>query len=256
MEILRSRQNPFIKQLIKLAENRRERQKTQSTILLGLHLIEAALVNKQPLSKVLICEGFESQAAIVDLIERFQLRPLLCDRELFLEIENLESSAGILAQFDYPAAPEPCTQGFCLLLESIQDPGNVGSILRSAAGAGIDQVWLSTGCADVWSPKVLRAAMGAHFVLPIIDHFSFEHLADFQGKVFSTRLDDAQSLYKQDLTGSLVLALGNEGAGISDELQAYAHSSLFIPLLKSQESLNVAAAAAICLYESVRQRLS
>jgi tRNA(Leu) C34 or U34 (ribose-2'-O)-methylase TrmL len=101
-------------------------------------------------------------------------------------------------------------------LENLQDPGNVGTILRTAAAAGVDQVWLTSGCADVWSPKVLRAGMGAHFHLALRDRIDISvALQAFDGPLCITTLDDATSLYQTDLRGNMVLALGSEGSGIS-----------------------------------------
>ncbi|MDQ8036984.1 MAG: RNA methyltransferase [Pedobacter sp.] len=254
MEIIRSRQNPLAKQLVKLAENRRERLKSRQTLLIGTHLVESALQAEWPLEKLLICEGEEQRLEIRQLLEQSNIPALLLDRALFEEIEQTPSTTGILALAALPENPAPQRQGFCLLLENVQDPGNVGSILRTAAAAGVDQVWLTAGCADVWSPKVLRAGMGAHFRLPLLERVSLDAvLADFAGAVAITTLEDATSLYQSDLRGDLVLALGSEGGGVSAELSARATQRLHIPMTDAVESLNVAAAAAICLFERRRQ---
>lgn len=254
MEIIRSRQNPLAKQLVKLAENRRERLKSRQTLLIGTHLVESALQAEWPLEKLLICEGEEQRPEIRQLLEQSNIPALLLDRALFEEIEQTPSTTGILALATLPENPAPQRQGFCLLLENVQDPGNVGSILRTAAAAGVDQVWLTAGCADIWSPKVLRAGMGAHFRLPLLERVSLDEvLADFAGAVAITTLEDATSLYQSDLRGDLVLALGSEGGGVSAELSARATQRLHIPMTDAVESLNVAAAAAICLFERRRQ---
>lgn len=254
MEIIRSRQNPLAKQLVKLAENRRERLKSRQTLLIGTHLVESALQAEWPLEKLLICEGEEQRPEIRQLLEQGNIPALLLDRALIEEIEQTPSTTGILAMAALPENPAPQRQGFCLLLENVQDPGNVGSILRTAAAAGVDQVWLTAGCADVWSPKVLRAGMGAHFRLPLLERVRLDEvLADFAGAVAITTLEDATSLYQSDLRSDLVLALGSEGGGVSAELRARATQRLHIPMTDAVESLNVAAAAAICLFERRRQ---
>lgn len=257
MEIIRSRQNPLAKQLVKLAENRRERQKSRQTLLIGTHLVEAALQANWPLEKLLVCEGEEGRPEIAELLARRVVPVLMLERALFAEIEQSPSTAGLLALAALPENTVARQDGFCLLLENVQDPGNVGSILRTAAAAGVDQVWLTPGCADVWSPKVLRAGMGAHFLLPVLERVDMSQLLPaFSGTVAITALDQATSLYESDLRGSIVLALGSEGGGVSEALQALAGQRLRIPMADGVESLNVAAAAAICLFERRRQSKS
>lgn len=254
MEIIRSRQNPQAKQLIKLAESRRERQKLQQTLLIGIHLIESALAADWPLQKLLVCEGEEGREEIATLLSKKHVPVIMLERSLFAEIEQTPSTTGLLALTALPVTPLAHTAGFCLLLEGVQDPGNVGSILRTAAAAGVQQVWLTNGCADVWSPKVLRAGMGAHFLVPLIERVSMQDvLPAFTGQIVVTTLEKAGSLYAADLRGDLVLALGSEGGGVSEALWAQATQRLRIPMSHDVESLNVAAAAAICLFERVRQ---
>jgi TrmH family RNA methyltransferase len=144
---------------------------------------------------------------------------------------------------------------FALLLEDIQDPGNLGSMLRSAAAAGCDAVFLSQGCADAWSPKVLRAAMGGHFVLRIYERQDLPDVAKaFSGTLLATSLQAIHSLYDCDLRGNVAFLIGNEGAGLSADLLNRATQKISIPMPGKVESLNAAAATAICLFEAVRQR--
>lgn len=256
MEIIRSRQNPLVKLLIKLADNRRDRLKNRQTILIGTHLVRAALDANWPLEKLVVCEGHESNPEIAALLNHAGSNTLMLDAELFQAIEQAPSSSGLLALCDIPAEVMLQGKGFCLLLENIQDPGNVGTILRSAAAAGVDQVWLTPGCADVWSPKVLRAAMGAHFHLAMAERIDVPTaLQQFEGSLCITTLENAESIYRTDLRGSLVLALGAEGSGISPELDARADKRIHIPMAAGIESLNVAAAATICMFERRRQLL-
>jgi len=177
------------------------------------------------------------------------------DSKLFAELSELKTPGGILALIDIPGVSAlPGAVSFCVLLEDIQDPGNLGSILRSAAAAGCDAVFLSRGCADAWSPKVLRAGMGGHFVLGIYDSADLLAVAaEFSGKLFAASLDATNSLYDCDLRGKLAFAVGNEGAGLSENLLA-AGLRITIPMPGKVESLNVAAAAAVCLFEAARQR--
>ncbi len=256
MEIIRSTQNPHYKLLHKLMESRRERQKTGQTLLIGSHLIQAAQAAKLPLQRLLVRETHLDHAEIAALIQARPCPVTLLGAELFDAIEPLSSSSGIMALINIPEAPALRQDGFCLLLDGVQDPGNVGSILRTAAAAGVDQVWLGLGCADLWSPKVLRAGMGAHFQLNVLERVHVgEALSAFKGRRAITTLDNASSLYASDLRGDLVLALGNEGAGVSEIVSEHADLHLRIPMATGVESLNVGAAAAVCLFERLRQNL-
>lgn len=254
MEIIRSRQNPLAKLLLKLADSRRERQKARQTLLVGTHLVEAALTRNWPLAKLLLCEGMPEGPEISALLARSPVSAVMLERELFCAIEQTVSPTGLMALCQLPDTAITCTGGLVLLLEGVQDPGNVGAILRTAAAAGAAQVWLTPGCADVWSPKVLRAGMGAHFLLPVIERVDVDAaLAGFAGPLAVTTLGNATPLFQSTLKGSLVLALGSEGGGVSKTLLDRADLRLHIPMADGIESLNVAAAAAICLYEHVRQ---
>ncbi len=140
------------------------------------------------------------------------------------------------------------------MLEDLQDPGNLGSILRSCAAAGVRHVLLSKGSVQAWSPRVLRAGMGAHFMLSIYEQTDLRAaVQDFPGTLIATRPLAPRTVFDTDLTGKLGFLFGNEGAGLSAGLMAAADSLVSIPMPGKSESLNVAAAAAVCLFERVRQ---
>jgi TrmH family RNA methyltransferase len=142
-----------------------------------------------------------------------------------------------------------------LLLEGVQDPGNLGSILRSAAAAGATHALLSRGCADAWSPRVLRAGMGAHFFLSITEHADIADFArTYAGQVVAMTPHAKRSLLELDLRPPTAFLLGNEGAGLSSALLQQADLTVSIPMPGGMESINVAAAAAVCLFERLRQR--
>ena len=146
---------------------------------------------------------------------------------------------------------------FCLLLDDIQDPGNVGSMLRSAAAAGVAQVWMSRRCAFAWSPKVLRAGQGAHFLVDIHEDADLVSLAAAYrstGDVIAMVPAGGTRLFDAKLTGRTALVVGNEGAGLAPALAEQATRRVTIPMPGGMESLNAAAATAICLFECVRQR--
>jgi RNA methyltransferase, TrmH family len=171
-------------------------------------------------------------------------------------VAQVTQPTGIVAVCDVPPVKLPATPpDRCVLLQGIQDPGNLGSILRSAAAAGIKQVFLATNCAFAWSPRTLRAGMGAHFALAIHEHAELAEVARwFDGEVIATLPRARQSLYASELSGRVAWLFGSEGEGLSQDAIALANRTVAIPMAAGSESLNVAAAAALCFFEQVRQR--
>ena len=252
-----SRDNPFFKELLKLSGSARQRRKTGQTLLDGVHLVQAYLAAGNQPQHLLVTSAALQDREVAELLKIVPDATLTqLDDSLFAELSELKTPSGILALIALPAPAVSAAQSnFCLLLEDIQDPGNLGSMLRSAAAAGCDAVFLSKGCADAWSPKVLRAGMGGHFVLSIHEHADLLTVATaFQGQVFAAAPDAKINLYDCDLRGKLAFAFGNEGAGLSESLLHALSRHITIPMPGGVESLNVGAAAAVCLFEAVRQR--
>ena len=261
MKYITSKDNPYYKELVKLASSARQRNKEGKTLLDGAHLLAAYLESGHQPVHIIVTDAAQHDPEIKSLLQKLPEVPVTqLDDGLFAGLSELKSLSGVIAQIavTHPAAIHPDKQvqdsQFCLLLENIQDPGNLGSMLRSAAAAGCDAVFMSKGCADVWSPKVLRAAMGGHFVLNLYEKADLLSVAShYSGKLFAAALSDGSSLYDSLLTGRIAFVIGNEGAGLTQPLLAKA-ISVTIPMLGKVESLNAAAAAAICLFEAVRQR--
>ena len=248
-----SRDNPVFKQLKKLAENARERKQEGKTLLDGVHLIEAYLQAFGEPELLIIPEGKSSLEA-TNLMQHLQdVRTLMLPTLMFAELTPVASSVGILALVKTPEIAPPETVTFALFLEDIQDPGNLGGMLRTALGAGVDAVYLSKGCTDAMSPKALRGGQGAQFFLPILENVDIvEAIKNFGGNTYATTLD-GESLYAQDLTKPSAFVIGNEGAGLSRASIHAASKAISIPMNTQLESLNAAAAAAICLFERARQ---
>lgn len=259
MKHIVSRENPHFKALKKLCQSGRERRKTGRIVLDGMHLIESLIASGRSPIEVVVSETKQS----IDEIARFlegcdadQAVTVLADT-LFDELAPVETPSGILAIADKPQSGGTVDMDTdAILLDGVQDPGNVGSILRTAAAAGFRQVLLSEGCAQIWSPKVLRAGMGAHFLLEVFEGAQLNAFLDqYRGAVVLTTLEkNANLLYELDLRPPLTWVFGNEGQGVSPELIDRVRLHARIPMPGSCESLNVAAAAAICLFETVRQR--
>ena len=270
MKLIQSRDNPFYKELVKLSGSARQRGKVNRTLLDGAHLLEAYLEAGMLPQHVLLNAAALHDDEITVLLGRMGGVPVTqLDEKLYAGLSELKTPTGMLALIDVPVPDRPISHSrFALLLENIQDPGNLGSMLRSAAAAGCDAVFLSPGCADAWSPRVLRAAMGGHFVLHIYEQQDLPGVAKgfceqplrglpaypSAGMLLATALQATISLYDCDLSGKVAFLIGNEGAGLSGELLNLATQQITIPMHGKVESLNAAAATAICLFEAVRQR--
>lgn len=275
MKLIQSADNPFFKELTKLAGSARQRSKARynkvghnqarQTLLDGAHLLAAYLDAGMLPQHLLLNKSALQDDEIAALLARVGKVPVTqLDDKLFAKLSELKTPGGMLALINVPSSPvglptAATRSRFALLLEDIQDPGNLGSILRSAAAAGCDTVYLSPGCADAWSPKVLRAAMGGHFSLAIHEQQKLSVIAQTfcatsAGTLLATSLQAKHSLYDCDLRGNIAFLIGNEGAGLSAEMLNLATQKIAIPMRGKVESLNAAAAAAICLFEALRQR--
>ena len=258
MKHIASRDNPYFKQLKKLCQSGRERRKTGRTLLDGMHLIESYSVMFGPPDEVIVSESGALTPEIARYIERVDCAKTVrvLGDQLFVELATVEAPTGIMAVISQPRGDLPLDHAAdTVVLDGIQDPGNVGSLLRSAAGAGFRQILLSADCAHAWSPKTLRAAMGAHFALDIHESCDLPvFLAAYSGQAVTTALDASASLYALALHGSVAWVFGNEGQGVRPEVARLTRHRVRIPMPGTIESLNVAAAAAVCLFETVRQR--
>ncbi|MDP2788097.1 MAG: RNA methyltransferase [Pseudomonadota bacterium] len=254
MKAISSRDNPVYKELLALAGDRRARRQSGRTLLDGPHLLQAGLEAGATFRRLV----FSETAAAGPLADwRRQLPEIpacVLPDALFNALAPVDTPVGLIGVIDIPQALDSI-QGDCIvLLENIQDPGNLGAILRVAAAAGVDAVHLSQGCCEAWSPKCLRGGQGAHFQSAICENADLPMLAQaFGGPVYAASLGGRVALFDLDLCGPVGFAFGNEGAGLSAQLCAAAQPFI-IPMPGKVESLNVATAAAVCLFERVRQQ--
>lgn len=252
-----SRDNALFKRVARLASSARERREQGATLLDGPHLVEAYGAAGGVAEAVVASETAYARPAVRALFDDTpaDARALLSDR-LFAEIAQVIEPVGILAVIRTPAPPAPPARTeTCLLLDGIQDPGNLGSILRTAVAAGLKHVFLAKGCVFAWAPKVLRAGQGAHFFLAIHERAPLPEIAaSYAGTVATTDVGTGAPLFDADLRGPVAWIFGSEGGGVTAELAARAKLRVRIPMPGPVESLNVAAATAICLFEQVRQQ--
>lgn len=256
MKIITSADNPRFKTLLELQQSSRSRRKAGLSLLDGAHLLKAYRDNLGLPEYLAVSRTGLGNPEIADLVDSLRsIEVFALSDALFGRLSSLATPTGIIAAVKTPRAlaipPDP---GPCILLEDIQDPGNLGSILRSAAAAGVREVFLSKHSVHSWSPRVLRAGMGAHFMLSIFEDVDLaEFIGNYRGRVVAASGNARRSLFSADLTGNIGLLLGNEGNGLSHRLLGLAHETVAIPMPGNTESLNVAAAAAVCLFERVRQ---
>jgi TrmH family RNA methyltransferase len=231
--VITSRDNARVKHWAKLAREGRYRKSQRRALIEGPHLLEAFVAaGLRPI------EIIKSGETVSDAV--------------FRSIVDVETPQGVAAEIEIPEGKEDRKRD-CVFLEGIQDAGNVGAIIRSAAAFGIGTVILDSQCADPWSPKVLRAGQGGHFSLSIL---TLKNLADdlgrFSGRVICTVATGGTLLGEADLSGRLGWVFGSEGRGLSPSTLAEADVRVTIAIAPRTESLNVAASAAICFYETRR----
>ena len=258
MQRATSRQNLRLKAAARLIASSRDRRKAGRCVLEGEHPVGVYWERHGAPETLIVTDDALLRPATRALAERDPSRTLVVAPALFAELATLPAGVGVLAIVPTPHPAPAAPTDFCLLLEDIQDPGNVGSMLRSAAAAGVRQVLLSANCAFAWSPKVLRAGQGAHFLVDVFEDVDLvawaAAYAGCGGMVVGAVAAGGTDLYALALRGRVALALGNEGAGLSPALAAATTHRATIPMPGGMESLNAAAAAAVCLFECVRQR--
>ncbi|HJS38524.1 MAG TPA: RNA methyltransferase [Burkholderiales bacterium] len=255
MSLLRSRDNPRVRRWHALARDGRLRRQERRALLEGAHLVGACLdAGVRPVA-VLTSESGERDAEIAALVRRAQLEPVRLSDAAFRWVADAQAPRGLATEIALPdAGPGVAGATHAVFLDGIQDAGNVGAILRSAAAFGVDTAVLGPGCADPWSPKVLRAAMGGHFALRLAEVPDFAAaLGEFRGRLACAVARGGAAPASLDLSGPLGWILGAEGQGVSPAAAARAGVHVTIPLARGAESLNVAAAATALLYERARQ---
>ncbi|MCA3189684.1 MULTISPECIES: RNA methyltransferase [unclassified Cupriavidus] len=257
MKHVTSRDNALFKHLKALVGSTHQRRKAGQSVLDGVHLAQAYVAAiGQPVSCV-VGERHYDHAEVRPVLDQVEPeRVVVLADALFSQISNVANGIDLLFVIDTPAGHLPAQIATdCVILDGVQDAGNVGSILRSAAAAGIPHAFLMTGCAFAWSVKTLRAGMGANFHLNIVEHCTLEMLASrLAVPLLATSSHADATVFDTDLRQPVGWVVGNEGAGVSEEWMARVSRKVGIPQPGGLESLNVAAATAICLFEAVRQR--
>lgn len=260
VETISSLQNKTIKDTAKLVD-KKYRQQTGLFMLEGLKLVQELLDSAWQIDSVFLEQNLELPAAMqAQLLER-SVNLYYVTKEIIAKIADVSTAQGIIAiakmqPQQMPDFPQDAT---VLLLENIQDPGNMGTIIRTAVATGISAIIVTPDCADIYSPKVVRSTMGGMLRLPIVTMPAQEALSFLQAHqfpVYVTSLTNAASLYSAQFTGRAAIVLGNEANGVSSETLAHSPQRIFIPQIGKIESLNVSIAAGVIMYEVLRQKLA
>jgi RNA methyltransferase, TrmH family len=250
-EQITSANNPLIKELRKLSTDNTAYRKQGRVWLEGDHLCRAALLRGFKPVLGLFSESFWPVAQ--SLYARAAIKNIVIPDALLTQVSGLESAASMGFVIDLPAQPLIQASSASLILDRVQDAGNVGSMLRSAAAFGFSQVIALKGTAALWSPKVLRAGMGAHFGLQLLEGVDVEGLDALKVPMLVTSSHEGVVLGQAKLPMPCAWVMGHEGQGVSELLMAKAAVKVRIAQPGGEESLNVAAAAAICLHFSSLQ---
>jgi len=249
--MISSRDNPLLVRLRKLARTPAAYRKLGAVWLEGAHLCEALRARGRAAAQALVSDSAWQQPALRDLADWAPQVARVSD-QLFAGVSSLQSPAGIGFVIDAPAAPLLKPGVPSVVLDRVQDAGNVGSILRSAAALGFTQVLAIEGSAALWSPKVLRAGMGAHFALDLVEGLALPGLDALGLPLLAGSSRAETSLDDAVLPFPCGWVFGHEGQGVAPALLSRCVQTLRIPQPGGEESLNVAAAAAICLYVTRR----
>lgn len=247
-----SRSNPLLQQLRRLVQDGAHYRRVGLVWLEGEHLCSALVQQGGRAEQAVLSDSASQRRELRELAASAPKMVLLPDA-LFASVSALQSPAGIGFVMTLADNPAIDPQAPSVVLDRVQDAGNVGSVLRSAAAFGVKQVLAIKGSAALWSPKVLRAGMGAHFGLRLIEGLAEKDLGVLQLPLLATSSHASANLVDTALPSPCVWVLGHEGQGVSASLLARCALQLRIPQPGGQESLNVAAAAAVCLYESARR---
>lgn len=257
MNYISSLENKFFKEVCSLS-NKRYRYLTRSYLIEGVRFIEEAIRYSCDIKYIILSESKKDQ-----LIERFGFQNksfniMIFSDTLFSKIQLTKNSQGIVACLEMKNYNHKFSfnKGIYFLIDKIQDPGNLGTIIRTAVAVNALGVILVKGCVDLYNDKVLRATMGSIFKINIyfIENYQeINELIENDFKLIIADMNGDENYYNEDLTGKIILTVGNEGNGISQEIKGFPHKKVRIPMSNGLESLNVAQAISIISFEHVRQ---
>ncbi|MGL4569752.1 MAG: TrmH family RNA methyltransferase [Clostridium sp.] len=258
MIYIESKENAIYKELKKL-KDRKGRNKLQKYLIEGFRLVEEALKAGAQIECIFCLEYEDSKTEALVKQYNYKGKIYKLNRSLFLEVCDTENPQGILAVIKMEEVNSDINGEFYLLCDKLQDPGNLGTIIRTAHASGVDGIILTKGTVDIYNDKTIRSTMGSMFYVPIIIDNDLSYLKSLKEKGFkivSTSLEGSKDFFEEDLTGKTVITVGNEGNGVSKEVYELSDKKVKIPMPGGAESLNVGVATSIILYEKLRQKIS
>lgn len=258
-DLITSIANPHVKRIRSLVRSRKERHRERMFVVEGVRLVAEALRYTQAAAILYVPEQLETTERGRELLSELENQAAATPtiESVLAELSDVETPQGVIAVLHQPQ-PALTTLTLALVLDGVQDPGNVGTLLRSAEAAGADLVICLCGTADVWSPKVVRAGMGAHFRLPLLVDVQWNDVATHVAPlttIYAATQTAPQTYDQVDWRQAVALVVGNEANGVSTDTLACAQQ-ITIPMQGAVESLNAAIAGSVMLFEAARQRRS
>lgn len=261
MQIITSKDNEIIKNIRKLKE-KKYRDLSNSYIIEGIKLIKEAIAEKKQIKQIVVCEENINNGGIDQklLYEIAKYECIYVTKKIFSLISDVQNPQGIMAVIEKRNSEDNIDykEDVIVVLDGIQDPGNLGTILRTIDSVGLKQVIVSKETADAYNPKVVRSTMGAIFRVNIIESDNLietlKNLRKHKYKVMATSLETNNNIYNVDYNKK-VIVIGNEANGVSQEILDFADEKIKIPMLGRTESLNASVATSIILYEYVRRKI-
>lgn len=257
MIFIESKDNSLFKETKKL-KDRKNRLKEKKYIIEGFRLVQESFKAKCLIDYIVVSEsGLEK---LDEYLKEYldQVKIYVMKNNLFSQLTSTEQPQGIIAVLNITDSTDNLGGEFYLLCDKVQDPGNLGTIIRTAHAAGVTGIILTKGTVDIYNDKTIRSTMGSIFYMPVIHDNDLSFLKELKSKGFklvATSLEESKDFFDEDLSGKIILSVGNEGNGISDEIFSLADKKVKIPMPGGAESLNVAVATSIILFEKVRQSL-
>lgn len=259
--VITSKENENIKHIRKLKE-KKYRSEYGEYVIEGIKLIKEAINEKLDIKEIVVCDNCVKTEEISQdiLYEVAKYDCIYVDEKVFQSISDVQKPQGILAVINKKSEKEiNYNEEVIVVLDNLQDPGNLGTIIRTVDSCGLSQIVVSSKSGDVYNPKVVRSTMGAIFRVNIIESENLvetlKNIKKHKFKIITTALDTDKSMYDIDYKKTAII-IGNEANGVSKEVQEISDKKIKIPMLGKTESLNAAVATGIILYEYVRQKLS
>lgn len=260
MQLITSKENSTIKEIKKL-KDKKYRFEMSKFIIEGFRFVEEGLKSDFLVDKILVKESIidKFKDKFINYIEQYEDKIFVVGDSIFKSISSTDNSQGVLAVIKMDSKNVIPKDGIYILVDRVQDPGNLGTIIRTADSAGCAGVIIIKGTVDLYNEKTLRSTMGSIFNIDIIqedESLEFtKNLIENNYNLICSSLKTDKNFYDVDLDKNSIIAVGNEGNGVSDEVMKLATTMVKIPMLGSAESLNVAIATSIMIYEGVRQRI-